>query len=506
MFKHGFPPEWSTFKKLIWLVGSGIAGASYIWKTVTGTLIHITDALASPMQKCEVTLEPVQDLHGQDAPYPAGGGKNKFNINAIENVTSGDGSIVNNNNGTITVSPPSNSGGISSGKKLSDIAPTLVVGESYYFNLTSTGTAKQIYLLQAAVAWTVNNSKTITQEMLDSDVYLYASGAGTTATLSEIIICKTSEADYSYVPYSNICPITGWTGCEVNVSNENLFNGTIINGYCPINSYIKSGVEYFVLGDIIEQTATYLQIHRCDKGVAPVSGQTTNIGSVISNTTCSRKSFTPDLLNYDYYLFAIASYANIKNVQITLSPSTQETYKVHQGTTLSVTFPDGQTVYGADVELVSGNNQKTLEKYVVKGTENWESYDSGATFRFSYHISSTTIPVFDNTPVADLYCNQFASSNTFAPTDGACSVKKSGNWIYVAFKNLTLLPIGTTKDEAKAIFKSLYDNGTPVEIVALLLDPVPFTTTPQEISTLAGENNIWSNTNGDTTIIYKAQV
>ena len=71
MFKHGFPPEWSTFKKLIWLVGSGIAGAaSGIWKTVTGTLIHITDALASPMQKCEVSLEPIQDLHGQDAPYP----------------------------------------------------------------------------------------------------------------------------------------------------------------------------------------------------------------------------------------------------------------------------------------------------------------------------------------------------------------------------------------------------------------------------------------------------
>ena len=69
MFKHGFPPEWSTLKKLIWLVGSGIAGAaSGIWKTVTGTLIHITDALASPMQKCEVTLEPIQSGSGDPSP------------------------------------------------------------------------------------------------------------------------------------------------------------------------------------------------------------------------------------------------------------------------------------------------------------------------------------------------------------------------------------------------------------------------------------------------------
>lgn len=69
MFKHGFPPEWSTFKKLIWLVGSGIAGgASGIWKTVTGTLIHITDALASPVQALSVAIEPQQSGSGDPSP------------------------------------------------------------------------------------------------------------------------------------------------------------------------------------------------------------------------------------------------------------------------------------------------------------------------------------------------------------------------------------------------------------------------------------------------------
>ena len=58
MFNTGFPPEWSTLKKLVWLVGSGIAGAAAgVWKTVSGSLIHIADALASPMQKCEVLFK-----------------------------------------------------------------------------------------------------------------------------------------------------------------------------------------------------------------------------------------------------------------------------------------------------------------------------------------------------------------------------------------------------------------------------------------------------------------
>lgn len=69
MFEHGFPKHWSTLKKLIYLKGAGIiGGASAVWKTVTGTLIHVLDALASPMQKCEVTLEPIQAGSGDPSP------------------------------------------------------------------------------------------------------------------------------------------------------------------------------------------------------------------------------------------------------------------------------------------------------------------------------------------------------------------------------------------------------------------------------------------------------
>lgn len=63
MFEHGFPEHWSTLKKFVWLIGSGIiGGASTIWKTVTGTLIHITDALASPIEYAEVKIKPINPI------------------------------------------------------------------------------------------------------------------------------------------------------------------------------------------------------------------------------------------------------------------------------------------------------------------------------------------------------------------------------------------------------------------------------------------------------------
>ena len=69
MFDHGFPSDWSTLKKLIWLkaiIGGG--GGAGVWKTVTGALIHITNALPSPVQALSVAIEPQQSGSGDPSP------------------------------------------------------------------------------------------------------------------------------------------------------------------------------------------------------------------------------------------------------------------------------------------------------------------------------------------------------------------------------------------------------------------------------------------------------
>ena len=64
MFNTGFPDHWTTLKKLLFAVGSGIAGGGGFWKTVTGTLIHITDALASPVKELSVAVQNSDGVTG----------------------------------------------------------------------------------------------------------------------------------------------------------------------------------------------------------------------------------------------------------------------------------------------------------------------------------------------------------------------------------------------------------------------------------------------------------
>ena len=54
--------------------------ASFDQKTISGVPIASFDDGADnvPVKFLSVNVDPVQDLHGQDAPYPAGGGKNKL--------------------------------------------------------------------------------------------------------------------------------------------------------------------------------------------------------------------------------------------------------------------------------------------------------------------------------------------------------------------------------------------------------------------------------------------
>ena len=97
--------------------------------------------------------------------------------------------ITNNGDGTITVTPTIGNSTPTTGVKLSQLAPGLEVGKTYVFSINTTGTKKNIYLGRPAdQSWGNGTTKTITQDMLDSQVHLRASGGGTTATIYNIQI------------------------------------------------------------------------------------------------------------------------------------------------------------------------------------------------------------------------------------------------------------------------------------------------------------------------------
>lgn len=214
--------------------------------TATGSLITFDAPTGGIFDSLSVPITPTQNFHGYDHPWPAGGGKNKFDVSKMVNTSN-----ITINNGVISVTGNARN----STKKLSELAD-LTVGETYILTATTTGKESIIYLYGtgANVSWTFGTSKTITQEMLGALVMFYG-GQNMTSQISNFMIRLASETDATYTPYSNICPISGLTGLSVYVSPTSQqaqateyavsFGSTVYAGFVdPITGEVKERPQY----------------------------------------------------------------------------------------------------------------------------------------------------------------------------------------------------------------------------------------------------------------------
>ena len=172
-----------------------------------------------------VNIDPVQDLHGQESPYPAGGGNNLFNGTFLQGYWAyADGGLVNSNGWIATEKIPCKPS--TSYTASADAKPTRWQGFVWYdangdyistdnlqsnvnIGLTKTSPSTAAYLI-FNIAGYPNSTDTIAPP----DVTHFQLEEGQTAT--------------SYAPYENICPISGWTEVSVNHSDADMTNPTTI--------------------------------------------------------------------------------------------------------------------------------------------------------------------------------------------------------------------------------------------------------------------------------------
>ena len=134
---------------------------------------------------------------------------NLFDVSKIPTHLSSTGTqIINNGDGSITVTASAGNSAITTSKPLSTLAPELVAGKTYRLSFDTTGTDKSTYFLcyehtGDSFIWRQNTVKTITNEMLSCNMFFYASGASTTATIKNIQITEGTDVK-PYVPYGNI--------------------------------------------------------------------------------------------------------------------------------------------------------------------------------------------------------------------------------------------------------------------------------------------------------------
>lgn len=151
------------------------------------------------------------------------------------------------------------------------------------------------------------------------------------------------------------------------------------------------------------------------------------------------------------------------------------TYTPYIGQTNTLTLPE--TVYGGEVDAVSGEGQETWQAISFDGTENWLVFDAGGTGQFFY----TTKYSFDKTPIAKI-CSHFSN---------------------VSFTGIAIIRIYTNMFTDTSAFSSYLAAqnaaGTPVQIAYKLAEPVPFTATgAQALPALAGLNTVLTDADSTT--------
>lgn len=177
-----------------------------------------------------VDITAVQDLHGYDNPWPAGGGKNllKFPFQGAENnpVTKNGITFTDNGDGSITLDGTSTGPG-NTYYNLSDRNKTgsyVLVGSSFVVSVF--GSVNGLL-----INYFYNDNSTQTTRGLDPDgnLFIYnvddvrqvtlAVQAGKSFNNVKIWpqVTAGSVAPTAYSPYSNICPITGWSEAKIYV-------------------------------------------------------------------------------------------------------------------------------------------------------------------------------------------------------------------------------------------------------------------------------------------------
>ena len=464
-----------------------LAKAPVILSSASGSIASFSDGSASPVTALSVGIEPVQDLHGYDNPWPAGGGKNQWDevweVGSIDNSTG-----QNNNLGTNRIRS----------KNYIPVQPNT----SYCFVATNTSIAQFLYFYDTnkdflSIDGNVTRPSYVFTTPADCFYIRFRTGDNYGTTYKNDISINYPSTVTTYQPYSNICPISGWDEAVVTRTGKNLFDkvNDVLGGY--INSsgvfktssagekcialFLKAG--RYTLNKLVT-TRTLIAFY--------TSAPTNNAqGTILSSANLVPRTIT---LTSDGYLVAFI-YNNsgetntwsevLDSIQLELG-SSASAYEPYQGQQVTIDL-DG-TRYGGTLDAVAGTLTVT-HKAVDMGSLGW-IYTNGI---FAAPISDIAIPADTASRAIGIISSVYKVSSVLSIStsmDDKSMLRNSG-YIYVRDTTYTDAPTITTALTGQTL---VYLLATPTVITGL---------TPAQISLLLGQNNIWADT-GDVSVTYRA--
>ena len=463
--------------------------------TATGAVASFSDGANLPVKSLAVDIDPVQDLHGQENPYPAGGGKNllpsidaTFTDSGVTWTLNSDGSV--KLNGTATLNSVYDFG---------HNVLTLPAGTYITYDQTVSGvysvTIFKVVNGTASVIKSGGGAFTLTEATSVFVRYVVSSGTTVNTTIYPQI--EAGSTATAYAPYENICPISGHDEVNVQRAGKNLFDGTLLNGYYDADN-----------GGVFVSSANWKATNkmRCKSSTTYVMSGTSYPGGSYNG-----RSFFWDMNGN--YLGArgtganFTSYANSAYMALYFGTTyVTDAIQIEEGTTAtpyepynstSLNIQLGQTVYGGKLDVTNGVLTVT-HKGVDMGTLTFDAQPRNETQLPRFYSSGIATDVSrestDGIPVMlDLIAPILQADRNPVYTrvlDNKMCVLSATGALYIVCNTYS-----TAADFKTAV--------TGMMLVYRLATPITVQLTPHEVTALLGSNNIWADT-GDSAVEYRA--
>lgn len=481
---------------------------------------HIIDMLCPPLEESgnpvvcypvagyplgvKASWEPVQE--GSGTPYPAGGGKQLLDTNkCVPTVGKPYGMTITLDGDVFKVSGVPN-----------EEATTT---EPYSFAVCTCSQEELRGKGYKVTAWAikgkVNNAWGLRTESENSLAIAAELTPGVNNDI-QLRLMVSKDTPTAWEPYENIRPIKGRDSVTVERCGENLLN------IKPFKKDTYKGITYEYVPDggiHISGTATA----NVDSPTFPIwhlppgkyygleTGEGLSASIVIQRNgknlwINAKKEFTILAMDVTKYWYMIASTGVTvdKTVYPYIVPGTTPptVYTPYTGQTNTLTLPE--TVYGGEVDAVSGDGQDTQKLVILNGTESWNSWGINAhnpaiTGFYTYDIND-----YDAKNTKGI-CSHLETPNqdVWGGRNAGIGFATVGSSRYFMLSMLTSslpdISAGHEVASLKAYLAAQNDAGTPVQIAYKLATPTPFTATgAQPIPALAGVNTVLTDADSAT--------
>lgn len=473
-------------------------------ETATGAIASFETDMVGRAKEVRVEIEAVQDLNGYENPWPAGGGKNLL-LTSFSDTTINGTTITRQTDGKVATS------GVPSSSFNYTVGTVTLPAGSYILNGAPSGGGSNKYFLQVTNTPVTTNygqdsgsgvSFTLAQEETVTIRIQMYTGASASMTFAPMIRLS-SVTDETYAPYSNICPISGWTGVNVETTGKNMLDpATIRNGYyvragnasesSPLGSEVATSswscsdfipvlasAQYTTIAPrYTSASAAGLVFY--DESKNAISGVTTNQqrDAIYTFTTPS---------NCKYVRF---SWNNADGDNALIAAGIATSYEPYSGSTIPISWSSSAgTVYGGYLTWLWNGTVKLTKTMasVDMGDIDWTA---GATSNYTYYTHRFDDKANNYNFISSMY--KTVKKSRVELDDKTMGVYNTTN------ARMTVAIRDDTYVDASA-FKAAMSG---VQLVYELATPVTYTLTPQQaLVFLRGTNNVWNDIN-DTTVTY----